>query len=191
MRVFLDRLRARNRRGQRGYSFIEVMIATIVASVGFAAVFSLQISTMLANISARDLAGAMNLSDRYVEVLQRDAFAWVGDDRPEPYLNQAPNRWHSFTEFPVDQNGLPHIEDDPEFGSALSRQRFCVHYWLSPMDGLYRQMMSVRVRVIWPRSASETERLDAVCPSERANNFSPDPANWYSVTIPTVIRSAQ
>jgi len=167
------------------------MIATIVASVGFAAVFSLQISTMLANISARDLAGAMNLSDRYVEVLQRDAFAWVGDDRPEPYLNQAPNRWHSFTEFPVDQNGLPHIEDDPEFGSALSRQRFCVHYWLSPMDGLYRQMMSVRVRVIWPRSASETERLDAVCPSERANNFSPDPANWYSVTIPTVIRSAQ
>ena len=82
---------------QGGHTVVEVLIAVAVAAVGFAAVFSLQMGSMLANISARDMSAAMTLGERYVEVLRRDSFAWVGDQRPGPYMNREAGRWHSFS----------------------------------------------------------------------------------------------
>ena len=180
----------KRRTGQRGHTVVEVLIAAGVAAVGFAAVFSLQMGSMLANISARDMTAAMTLGERYVDVLRRDSFAWVGETRPAPRLNQQSERWHSFSEFAIDQNGLVNLRDEGEFGSALNRQRFCVHYWLAPMDGLYAQMMNVRVRVIWPRNSLDASQLTDVCPEENANGFRMNSARWYSITIPSVLRSS-
>ena len=169
---------------------IEVLIAAVVAAIGFAAVFSLQINSMLTNISARDMAAGMNLAERYVEVLRRDSFAWVDTRKPEPFLSKSVREWHSFSEFPLDQNALASLENDREHGSAVNRQRFCVHYWLAPLDGIYAQMMNVRVRVIWPRNTLDAADLASVCPERFADGFEPDPARFFSITIPAIIRSS-
>ncbi|MGC6418320.1 MAG: type IV pilus modification PilV family protein [Bradymonadia bacterium] len=175
----------------KGFTVVEVLIASGVAAVGFAALFSLQLGTMLTNISARDLSAAMTLGERYVETLRTESFAWVGDRRPGPHLNREVRRWHSFTEVPVDHNGLAYIDDDDEFGSAVNRQRFCVHYWFEPLNGLYEQLLNVRVRVIWSRSPLDAQGMRAVCPEQAAAGFEPSAAKYFSVTIPSALRSAR
>ena len=178
------------RKNQAGHTVIEVLIAAAVAAIGFAAVFSLQTNTMLTNISARDMAAAMTLGERHVEILRRDSFAWTNGERPGPYLSRETGRWHSFREFPVDHNGLVNLRDDDRFGSALERQRFCVHFWFESLEGLYSQMMNVRVRVIWSRNALDAANMRAICSEQEANNFVMDVSKWFSVTIPSVLRSA-
>jgi prepilin-type N-terminal cleavage/methylation domain-containing protein len=172
-----------------GFTIIEVLIAVAISAIGFAAIFSLQIGSMQANIAARDLAAAVNLGERYVEVLHQQSFAWTGAELPEPYLNQAPGAWHTFTENAVDHNARAHQADDLEFGSPLRRQRFCVHYWIDPFDGMYRQLMNGRVRVIWPRTALDPGGLVDVCPENVADDFDDDVREWFSITMPVALRS--
>lgn len=177
------------RRTQRGFTVVEILIAVAVTAVGFAAIFSLQIGSMQGNIAARDMSAAMNLAERYAEVLRRDTYEWNGDVRPAPRLNQSVGEWHTLTPFPVDHNGLPSVEDDPEFGSELFRQRFCVHFWMRPLAGLYQGMLNARIRVIWPRTSMDTSGLSEVCPEENADGFTLNVRDWYAVTIPLTLRS--
>ncbi len=177
------------RRNQSGFTVIEILIAVAVTAVGFAAIFSLQIGSMQGNISARDLSASMNLAERYAEVLRRDTYEWGGRDLPGPRLNKSEGEWHTFTPHPVDHNGLASLDDDPEFGSELFRQRFCVHYWFRPLNGLYARILNVRVRVIWPRTSMDPSGLAAVCPEQNADGFELNVREWYSVTIPMTLRS--
>ena len=177
------------RQGSKGFTVIEVLLASVVAAIGFAAVFSLQIGTMQGNIAAREMAAAVNLAEQTLAGLHQDSFGWVGDQLPAPLLNRAPRRWHSVTRVPVDHNGRMHVSDDEEFGSELSRQRFCVHYWIGPLEGMYRQMLSARVRVIWAKTALDKSALDTVCNENDADGFVEDPARYFTLTIPTVLRS--
>jgi prepilin-type N-terminal cleavage/methylation domain-containing protein len=178
-----------NRRRQRGFTVIEILIAVAVTAVGFAAIFSLQIGSMQGNISARDLSAAMNLAERYAEVLRRDSYEWNARERPGPRLSRSTNEWHSFTPNAVDHNGLASLDDDPEFGSELFRQRFCVHYWFAPLEGLYNRILNVRVRVIWPRTSMDPSGLVDVCPEDSADGFRLNVRDWYSVVIPMTLRS--
>ncbi|MEE2757665.1 MAG: hypothetical protein VYA30_13500 [Myxococcota bacterium] len=178
-------------RRNAGFTVVEVLIASGVAAVGFAALFSLQIGTMLANISARDMSAAMTLAERHVDLLRTESFAWIGDQRPGPHLNKDVRRWHSFGDFPIDHNGLAYIEDDDEFGSAINRQRFCVHYWFEPLDGLYAQLLNVRIRVVWSKNPMDADEMRTVCPEQGAQEFRPNVSKYYSVVVPSVIRSAQ
>lgn len=186
-----DQNRAGARRGRgraRGFTLVEILVAVVVTLVGFAAIFQMQIGSMQGNIAARELASATNLAERYVEILRRDAYQWTQFDLPAPLLNQAPMRWHSFTPTPVDQNGRAYVDDDPAFGSALSRQRFCVHYWFEPSQGVYDGILNARVRVIWPRSTIERSPLYNVCGEDAADAFVPLAADWYTLTVPATVR---
>ena len=176
---------------EKGFTVIEVLIASAIAAIGFAAVFSLQIGTMQANIAAREMSAAVNLAEQSLARLHQNSFAWVGNELPEPLLNQSPRRWHTLTESPVDHNGRMHVSDDAEFGSELSRQRFCIHYWLSPLDGMYRQLMNARVRVVWAKTGLDSGALDDVCGEGQADAFIENPARYFTVTMPTVLRSNQ
>ena len=174
------------RRGGRGFTIVEILVAIVVTMIGFAAIFQMQIGSMQGNITAREMAAATNLAERYVETLRRDAYQWVGFELPAPYLNQAPQRWHSFTPKPVDQNGRAYVDDDPAFGSNLARQRFCVQYWMDPSQGVYDGIMNTRVRVVWPRSTVEQSPLYDVC--NDADAFVPEAARWFTLTVPATIR---
>ncbi len=180
----------------RGYTLVEVLMAVIFSSLGFAAIFALQIGTTQANISARDLGSAVNLAERSVEILQRDAYGWLqpgAAGRPGPWLNKAENTWHTMTPIPVDQNGRLHLSDDPQ-GTILLRQRFCVQYLLSPEAGAFSDLLSARVRVVWPKAETDADVLRAggengrgACSEEAAQNFAMDP-DFFSLTLPVSIR---
>ena len=184
---------------RRGFTIIEILIAVFVSAVGFAAVFSLQIGTMQGNISARETAAAMNLAERYAERLRAEAYEWTGSALPGPRLNQPAGAWATLTDIPpgqgvdprdglpVDQNGLPHQGADPN-GSQLVRQRFCVHYWLSPLDDVYDGILNARVRVVWPRDTLNPQSVAAVCTRQGAAAFQDNVALFSSVTIPVTVR---
>ena len=174
-------------RTRRGYTILEMLIALVVTMVGFAAIFQLQIGTMQGNIAARELASAVNLGERYAEALRRDSNMWTGLVLPGPFLNQQARQWHSFTPAPVDQNGRAYIDDDPT-GSPMARQRFCVHYWFEPANGIYDGILNGRVRVVWPRSTVDRTPLYDVCDEGDAQAFQPNVSQWFTLTVPVTIR---
>jgi hypothetical protein len=73
-------------------------------------------------------------------------------------------------------------------GSELRQQRFCVHYWLSQMGGLYDGLMNVRVRVFWPRDPMDAEGARAVCGAGGLDRYAQQPTRWQHITAPAVLR---
>ena len=175
-------------RYSRGFSILEALFALVISLVGFTAIFKLQGAQTSAAISARDLSSASNLIEWGVSTLTRDSFAWTGLVIPGPRLNADPDVWHALTEFPVDQNGQSHRDDDPDQGTQIWRQRFCVHYWLSPMGGLYEGLLNGRLRVVWRRDPLDQTSIYRACGEANASAFEMDPIEWFSITVPFVLR---
>ncbi|MBU0554333.1 type II secretion system GspH family protein [Myxococcota bacterium] len=178
----------------RGYTIIEILIALVISSVGFAALFQMQISSAQGNISAREMAAAVNLAERYVETLQREAYTWVmpGNNgrQNSAWLNKPLGVWHVFTDNPVDHNGLVHNSVDANQGSVLRRQRFCVHYRLTAETGTFTDLLSVRVRVIWPRDIQDFDILERrnACDEDAAQAFQPNIREFFTITLPASVR---
>jgi prepilin-type N-terminal cleavage/methylation domain-containing protein len=175
----------------RGFSLVEVLVAVVVSAVGFAAVFALQIRTMQGNISAREQAAAMVLAESGLETLRTESYRWRTEALPAGLLAAAPRTWHALTDQPVDHTGLP-LNSNAIPGSELNRQRFCVHYWLEPLDGTFSQLLNLRVRVVWPRATNDVGGLAAMCSEAGAAAFvprNPDSVQrWNSVTLPGALR---
>ncbi len=179
---------SRGNTSPRGFSLIEILVAVVVSSIGFAAVFALQLSTMKGNVSAREQAAAITLAESGMEQLRAEAYAWTPAQPPAGHLAAAPGPWHLLSDTGVvDQNGLSYVAGNMA-GSELSRQRFCVHYWVEPLTNQYVSMMNLRVRVIWPRSPVDDSGLPNFCTEAGAANFRDDVNLWYSVTLPGAVR---
>lgn len=181
------------RRRPRGYTVVETLIAVAVTAVGFAAVFSMQMNTIQGNVSARDFSAAVNLAEKYAETLRRESHRWT--DRanpPAPYLSNADGTWHSFSEAPLDHNDLIL---DQNIGSDLRRQRFCAHYWLSPVAvAPYEGLMNGRIRVVWTWDPQDRETLEGLCAEAAADGFDGRPGvndKIRSVSLPITLRFHQ
>ncbi len=176
----------------RGFTMVEILIAVVLTSIGFAAIFSLQIASIQGNVAAREVSSAVNLAERYVEVLRAESHVWVagpwqqGENPSTDHLAQTAELWHSFTPDPIDHNGRAFIDDDRENGSQLARQRFCVHYWINPLGGAYEGVINARVRVIWPRASLDQTGLDDAC--SRPQDFEESVRTWYTITVPATLR---
>ena len=72
-------------RQPKGVTIVEVLLAVAISAIGFAAVFALQISSVQGNISAREVASAVNLAENTADMLQRESYKWVETNPPEPY----------------------------------------------------------------------------------------------------------
>ena len=176
-------------RQPKGVTIVEVLLAVAISAIGFAAVFALQISSVQGNISAREVASGVNLAENTADMLQRESYKWVDVSPPEPYLNQEANKWHSLTPKPVDHNGRVSKAVDGEKGSLLRRQRFCIHYMVKPLSGAYGGLISGRVRVVWPYATFSDAALDAACRQDNLADFQPTVGEWYSLTLPFVVRA--
>jgi prepilin-type N-terminal cleavage/methylation domain-containing protein len=182
------------RRAPRGFTLIEIIVAVAVSAAGFAAVFALQISNMQGNLANRDQAAGAALADLSLERLRTDAYMWTDPAAPPaPLLNVAPRTWHTLTPAPVDQNGLV-LGTGGVPGSALSRQRFCVHYWIDPLTDTFAGVMNARVRVIWPRDVRSVDGLAEVCREVEADAFLGRPVGervqqFSTVTLPGTVRA--
>ena len=177
-----------HRRSQRGFSIVEALFALILTMVGFTAVFRLQGAQMTASLSARDMSAASNLAEYAITELTRDSYEWNTPVRTGTRLGRNPAVWHSFTSFPVDQNMQMHRRHDDVQGTALNRQRFCVHYWFDDFQGLYEGLLNARVRVVWPRDPRDHISIEDICGDANVSNFQPNPANWLSITVPFIMR---
>ena len=121
----------------KGFSIFEVIFALVLSLIGFAAVFSMQSTQMSASLTAKEMSSALNLGERVISQLHKESYMWTQFQRPEPHLSQSLSQWHSFTPVPVDHNLQPHISDDPQQGSRLRQQRFCVHYWFNAFSSRF------------------------------------------------------
>ena len=59
-----------------GFTLIEVMIATLVFSVGMMAVITMEFSALSAYMESRDITGATQVGDRIVAHLEAEAMNW-------------------------------------------------------------------------------------------------------------------
>ncbi len=173
--------------GQSGFSIVEALFGLILTMVGFSAIFRLQGAQMNASLSARDMSAASNLAEYAVTELSKESYTWNTPLRVGGRLGQPPAVWHSLTEFAVDQNAQAHLRDS-EQGTALNRQRFCIHYWFNDLGGLYEGLLNARVRVVWPRNPQNQRLVDTVCGEGNVGNFVDDPSTWLSLTVPFVLR---
>ncbi len=182
-----------------GFTIIEILIAVVVSAIGFAAIFSMQISTMQGHIAARENAAALNLAERFAEDLRAEAYTWTGNTLPGPRLSAGAGAWRTLTDvpgglgrdprdgLPVDQNAMPFQGDDAT-GSGLVRQRFCVHYWINPLTAAYNGILNGRVRVVWPRDPLNPLAVTAACTRAGATAFVDDVSRFVSLSIPVTIR---
>jgi len=177
----------RGRSKARAFSLVEALFALVVTMVGFSALFSMQKTQMSSTLSARDLAGASNIAERVIGQLHKESYMWTSVTLPSPHLNRAPNEWHSWSLVPIDHNLQPSIADDPT-GTRVQRQRFCAHYWLSPLTGLYEGLMNLRVKVVWPKDPLNRALVGELCAEGSLNQLDEAPHLWLSVTMPALIR---
>ena len=179
--------RASNRLNQRGFSIVEALFGLILTMIGFSTIFRLQGAQMNASMSARDMSAASNLVEYAITELNRESYAWNTVLRTGRYLSKPVATWHSLTEAPIDQNAQAHLRDSDQ-GTALNRQRFCVHYWFDNLGGLYEGLLNARVRVVWPRDPQNQRSIEKVCGENNVGDFVEDPSTWLSITVPFIIR---
>jgi Tfp pilus assembly protein PilV len=173
----------------KGVTIVEILLAVVISAIGFAAVLSMQISSVQGNISAREVASAVNLAESTIESLQRESYKWVSAQPPEPYLNRDENEWFTLSPTPVDHNGRIGKSEDATLGSLTARQRFCVHYMIDSLSGSFGGLISGRVRVVWPYATLSNNDFDAVCAQDNLDGFVPTVGTWYSLTLPWVVRA--
>ncbi len=172
----------------RAFTIIEALFVLVICSVGFSAIFALQFVEVEQAQFGKDLAFAVNLADRTIADLQKQSMTWTGIRLPKP-LDQSDGVWHSYTLFPINQNMQMSIENDAQFGSNLKKQRYCIHLWMSPMNGVYEGLLNARIRVLWSKDIHYTPT--DFCLEGNANRFDPTPAlnpQINSITIPFAIR---
>lgn len=173
----------------KGVTLVEILMAVTVSAIGFAAVLSMQVSSVQGNIGAREVAAAVNLAESAIEQLQRESYKWVSVEPPEPFLSRTENEWFTMTPEPVDHNRRVAKSVSDELGSLTTRQRFCIHYRLKRLAGTYGGLISGRVRVVWPYATLANNDFKAACEQDNLAGFEPKIGEWYSITLPWVIRA--
>jgi type IV pilus assembly protein PilV len=166
------------RRSQRGYTVVEVMMALAVLAVGGAGVLAMQRATLLGNVRSRNLATANAVAATWAERLRADAATWTDADG---LPNVTATNWLSVvgTDFP---NVLPDegqwIRPDPVVELGISPMAnvqghdtlvgadaaFCTHVRLTQ---LMPTTIRAEIRVFWLRNqGGGTLSGSELCPDE-------------------------
>lgn len=149
----------------RGYTVVELMMATAIFAVGITGVLGLEIVAAQSNSQARDVAVATALARSWQDRLAMDATLWGGTGNWN--INQT--RWLNLVQTSNNTWILPPNDATTTFGPAADRRGrfvdhtstpgaayFCTHIRLTqlitrPGSGLIR----TEVRVFWPRGPVE------------------------------------
>jgi len=197
-------------RASRGFSLSEILVVLALTTVGFIAIINLQIGTLEAVTTARNMTEATNLAEHTIELIRSDAIEWTADgDTVDalrfPYLNVAGiaaagggSGWVLATLSPETDRRVGSLGDaflDQERNTGIlnefpadRNQRFCVYYRLSWIVPDY--LLRADVRVLWMRGRlTQTAYRDCDFAANGANMFA-DTSRVSSVTIPaTVMRN--
>ncbi len=70
---------AKLRRGEGGFSLVELMMVIVITTIGFMALINMQVGTLHAVNESRSMMEAVNLAEHFVETLKSEAISWNGD----------------------------------------------------------------------------------------------------------------
>jgi len=203
------------RRADRGFSLAEVLVVLTLTTIGFIAIINLQIGTLEAVATARNVTEATNLAEHVIELIRSEAIEWTADgdtvNSQFTYLSVAGNPaagggsgWELATLSPSMNDrrvgslgdaflgGIDGITTGSNEGilnefPADRNKRFCVFFRLSWIIPDY--LLRADVRVLWMRGRqTQTEYADC-SPADPRDMFD-DTSRVSSVTIPaTVMRN--
>ena len=176
----------RSRARARGYTMIEVMMALGLLAVGATGIIAMEKAAVLGNATARSVATATALAERWVERLRADAMLWntttplsdIGETRWLKTVVASPNFWNQppATPLSVSPEADP-LGADIVAANDTSAVAYCTHI-------SYRQitpkMVSAVVRVTWRRDNSVMD-----CGSPDLLNLDTDLARYGAVYVTT------
>jgi type II secretory pathway pseudopilin PulG len=152
------------RRGQAGYTLVEVLIAAAIALFGFFALLNLQISSLHGIANARSMTVGVTMAEHFIELIKGRSIACAGDIGGAhcgfwPANNDITGTWTVWGTASDNQIAPYNIETadgDGDFDFGISQEfdpgvnrKYCVHWrtaWVT--DG---QTIRIDVRVLWPR----------------------------------------
>lgn len=144
----------------RGYTMIEVMMALGLLAVGATGVIAMEKAAVLGNASARSIATATALAERWIERLRADSMLWnntapisdIGETRWLKTVLLTPGIWTLPAIMPGEAS--PYADSlgaDIILANDNSSIGYCTHI-------MYRQitpkMINATVRVTWRRNIS-------------------------------------
>ena len=195
----------RTGRDDAGFTLAEILLVLTLTSIGFIAIINLQIGTINAVATARDMTEATNLAEHVIELIRSDAIEWTADGQTVnatrfPYLSKAGDpstsggsAWYPAMLSPnadVRVGSLGYASESLERDTGVMNEfppernkRYCVFF--RPTWILSDYLLRVDVRVMWMRG-NLTQTAYADCPITMFNDIS----RVSSITIPaTVMRN--
>ena len=196
----------RTGRDDAGFTLAEILLVLTLTSIGFIAIINLQIGTINAVATARDMTEATNLAEHVIELIRSDAIEWTADGEIVnnqarfPYLGMVldlttggGSGWVQAMLSPdadVRVGSLGYASRSPERDAGVMNEfppernkRYCVFYRLTWLLSDY--LLRVDVRVMWVRG-NQSQTAFPECPLTMIN----DASQVSSITIPaTVMRN--
>ena len=121
---------------ERGFTLVEIMVATVILSIGLLASASMQLSAVRVNSSANGMTAATNLAQSSLEELMARQYTQaftdpdlIGDEAVggtlEPFTDSNSNGLWDFGESYVDSNGnsvwdAAHVDPNPPPGYTIT-----------------------------------------------------------------------
>lgn len=178
------RLRQARRRIARGYTFVELLMAMMIFSIGVTGVIAMQKVTLTSNQHARDLAMATQIAQSWMDQLHADAMAWNHPSALRATNDLADTTWLSS----VATNNAAWVRPDwsaaRRFGPAFDARgtsinpvdapnqvKYCTNIrlsWLYQPVGVVTGggLMRAEVRVFWLRDGQPRAGNVAFCSNQ-------------------------
>lgn len=192
------------RRGDAGYTLVEVLASMAVLGTGLLGIIALQGAAVTANQRAQELTTATNVARRWQERLRRDAMQWTNPSQENATTNIG-NTWYlrplatatqtNWT-LPTQPGGVvaalestasDYWGNDVDVTSANTF--FCTHLRLTQL--IPNELVRAEVRVWWYRHGGVRPSEYGGCGAAALNTMGSDTSNVHWVHLTQVIARHQ
>ncbi len=192
-----------NRKNQRGYTAVEVMMAMTLLLIGSVGVMAMQRAAVQGNADAREMDVASSIARAWLERVERDATLWTPSQiavTPPANISSAilvnenlTGNWYvpktrlaaSGTQNDVESAGFDILGQDMDTLTAAGL-RYCVNLRLTPLT-VDQTLIRAEVRVFWPRNLTQAPDPN-YCNSVPSASLDTDVQKYHFVYAATAVR---
>jgi Tfp pilus assembly protein PilV len=163
--------RSAKRRGEGGYTIVELMMGLALFIAGMLALIGMQRLQARANGDARTLAIAQRIAETWASQLQMESLQWQDNLTTAQWLGNVDNGW-ARPAYQTDRVGAAFDAlGRPLKDTEVAQARFCTNIRLTylfqpnvPTSG--NGLMRAEIRVFWLRDGEEVlNASDGLCPT--------------------------